>query len=90
MGGGCCIRLTASMHVRHPRIDPCCGGHCSHGIDMQDVDQTFEGDNSVMMQQVSKALLEAATKTPPVLSTPSVTDSSLTNHSALLQLLQFR
>ena len=87
---GCSIHLNAPMHVCHPRIGPCHGDRCSHGTGMQDVDQTFEGDNSVMMQQVSKALLGAATKTPPVLSTPSVTDSSLSNHCALLQLLQFR
>ena len=87
--GGCCIHLNAPMRLSSPHWSMP-GGHCSHGPDMQDVDQTFEGDNSVMMQQVSKSLLEAATKKPPVLSTPSVTDSSLTDHSALLQLLQFR
>ncbi len=58
---------------------------------MQDVDQTFEGDNSVMMQQVSKALLEAAASKPPRASPPHVEgDAALLDHSTLLQLLQFR
>lgn len=57
---------------------------------MQDIDQTFEGDNSVMMQQVSKALLETASKSTARLAPPQVADASLTDHNALRQLLKYR
>lgn len=58
---------------------------------MQDIDQTFEGDNSVMMQQVSKALLDLAAKSPPQPQKPQISDSNLLMDPQTLQkLLQFR
>lgn len=55
---------------------------------VQDVDQTFEGDNTVMMQQVTKALLDQAKTKPPRLSTPDVTN--ITEPSTISALLHLR
>lgn len=35
-----------------PAPDPCCFGYCLRGGADMDVDTTFEGDNTVLMQQV--------------------------------------
>ena len=58
---------------------------------LQDIDQTFEGDNSVMMQQVSKALLDTASSKPPQPVRPQIQgSSSLLDAATILKLLQFR
>ncbi|KAK9909468.1 hypothetical protein WJX75_002711 [Coccomyxa subellipsoidea] len=75
----------------------CCGGQgflAANKIgpmknDM-DVDVTFEGDNTVMMQQVAKALLDTAAKKPSRPQAPSMEGSSITDPALLLALLRFR
>ena len=55
---------------------------------VQDVDQTFEGDNTVMMQQVAKALIDQVETKAPAKSDISVQD--LTNPSSISSLLHLR
>jgi hypothetical protein len=55
-----------------------------------DVDVTFEGDNTVMMQQVAKALLDTASKTFTRPTPPMITSSSFGSAGAVLSLLAFR
>ncbi|CAK0741867.1 hypothetical protein CVIRNUC_001356 [Coccomyxa viridis] len=75
----------------------CCGGQgflAANKIgpmknDM-DVDVTFEGDNTVMMQQVAKALLDTAAKQPPKPRAPSLQGAFLSDPSTLTALLRFQ
>ncbi|KAL3161189.1 hypothetical protein ABBQ38_009556 [Trebouxia sp. C0009 RCD-2024] len=75
----------------------CCGGQgflAANKIgpmktDM-DVDVTFEGDNTVMMQQVSKALLDTFMKRPKKPQAVSVAPGAVAAPEAIGQLLQYR
>ncbi|KAK9816668.1 hypothetical protein WJX72_003499 [[Myrmecia] bisecta] len=75
----------------------CCGGQgflAANKIgamktDM-DVDVTFEGDNTVLMQQVAKALLDAAVRSPSAPSAPSVSVPALTSLARIQELLAYR
>ncbi|CAL5219457.1 g1292 [Coccomyxa viridis] len=75
----------------------CCGGQgflAANKIgpmknDM-DVDVTFEGDNTVMMQQVAKALLDTAAKQPPRPQAPSLQGASFADLSIIASLLRFQ
>ncbi|KAK9862396.1 hypothetical protein WJX84_001822 [Apatococcus fuscideae] len=55
-----------------------------------DVDTTFEGDNTVLMQQVAKALLESAAKSKSKPQQPALGPGQALTPASIQQLLQFR
>lgn len=65
-------------------------GVVTREADLQDVDQTFEGDNTVMMQQVAKALLDGKNGKNGASQPPRIADAALQDHEALSLLLAYR
>ncbi len=55
-----------------------------------DIDVTFEGDNTVLMQQVAKALLDTAMRSPSMPSAPSVPVQALADPASIQALLAYR
>lgn len=86
-------RVVVTQHARE-----CCGGMGFLSANKlgalktdMDVDVTFEGDNTVLMQQVAKALLDAAaTARSPPPAPPMMVLGGDTSAAQLLQLLSYR